>query len=155
MNSILEIGDEVTFGDSLVQGYVKGTVYAIMVGGYYSINVRLNNGIVRNIKVHKNELTLVLKKTDSLISKKSDPPVPLDFFGNSMDVIVEDISAVSEEKLKEFPNGLVLEKKSCDICPDCSAPWTETKFETNVWLDCTKCNKTKEEILKHHDKTNV
>jgi hypothetical protein len=33
-------------------------------------------------------------------------------------------------------------------CPICEIPWTVTKFERQIWYDCKKCNKTKEQIMK-------
>lgn len=32
-------------------------------------------------------------------------------------------------------------------CPKCGTKWTETKFGNQIWYDCNKCKKKKEDII--------
>jgi hypothetical protein len=37
-------------------------------------------------------------------------------------------------------------------CMVCDEPWHVTRYNTQVWYDCVKCNKTKEQIEKETEK---
>jgi hypothetical protein len=63
---------------------------------------------------------------------------------------------VLSDSLKVIPqenksSGKSTKKFWIDIdkaCQYCSTPWKVTKFGNNVWYDCVKCNKTKEQVMK-------
>lgn len=33
------------------------------------------------------------------------------------------------------------------VCPRCGTPWTVTKFEKQIWYDCSICKKKKEDLI--------
>lgn len=47
---------------------------------------------------------------------------------------------------------LQLDQEDQGCCPFCKTPWRITKFNSNTWKDCLKCNKKSEDILAEYAK---